>query len=45
MLSPAQEALLTLVEQKHKGYHPDSLNAGKPDEALQKKIAESSRKV
>jgi F-type H+-transporting ATPase subunit alpha len=35
----AQEALLTLVEQKHKAII-DSLNAGKPDEALQKKIAE-----
>jgi F-type H+-transporting ATPase subunit alpha len=35
----AQEALLTLVEQKHKAII-DSLNAGKPDEALQKKITE-----
>jgi F-type H+/Na+-transporting ATPase subunit alpha len=35
----AQEALLTLVEQKHKAII-DGLDAGKPDEALQKKIAE-----
>jgi F-type H+-transporting ATPase subunit alpha len=38
-IKSAQEALLTLVEQKHKNVI-DSLNAGKPDEALQKKIAE-----
>ncbi|MBX4190635.1 F0F1 ATP synthase subunit alpha [Candidatus Saccharibacteria bacterium] len=35
----AQEALLTIVEQKHKDII-ESLNTAKPDEALQKKVAE-----
>lgn len=35
----AQEALLTLIEQKHKDVI-DGLNAGKPDDKLQKKIAD-----
>ncbi|HLY67515.1 MAG TPA: F0F1 ATP synthase subunit alpha [Chloroflexota bacterium] len=40
----AQEALLTLVEQKHKVII-DSLNAAKPDEALQKKITELAQSI
>ncbi len=40
----AQEALLTLVEQKHKDII-DSLQAGKPDEALQKKITELASSI
>ena len=43
-IKAAQEALLTLVEQKHKAVI-DSLNAGKPDEALQKKIAELASSI
>ena len=40
----AQEALLTLVEQKHKSV-VDSLPAGKPDDAMQKKIAELAQSI
>jgi F-type H+/Na+-transporting ATPase subunit alpha len=40
----AQEALLTLVEQKHKNII-DSLEAGKPDEALQKKITDLAASI
>jgi F-type H+/Na+-transporting ATPase subunit alpha len=38
-IKSAQEALLTVVEQKHKAII-DSLQTAKPDEALQKKIAD-----
>lgn len=40
----AQEALLTLVEQKHKDII-DSLNSGKPDEVLSKKIADLAASI
>ncbi len=40
----AQEALLTLIEQKHKAII-DSLHGAKPDEALQKKIAELAQGI
>ncbi len=38
-IQPAQEALLTLIEQKHKDIIKD-LDGGKPDDALQKRIVE-----
>ncbi|MBX4188470.1 F0F1 ATP synthase subunit alpha, partial [Candidatus Saccharibacteria bacterium] len=43
-IKAAQEALLTLVEQKHKAVI-DALKAGKPDEALQKKIADLASSI
>ena len=43
-IKSAQEALLTQVEQKHKAII-DALNAGKPDEALQKKIADLAASI
>lgn len=43
-LKAAQEALLTLIEQKHK-HIIDSLNSGKPDEALSKKITDLAASI
>jgi F-type H+-transporting ATPase subunit alpha len=43
-VKPAQEALLTLVEQKHKDVI-QKLNEGKPDEALQQKIVDLAQSI